>query len=269
MTNNQRDRLFTEHYAYAPVLDPLEEHYENWIYNFRSRLFPDHNCYRYKPLMTNDLSTGVRPDLLLIDKDYSEWVLVEVEKFSHSWSSHVSPQLEKLRSVKIGTNEVKKLFEEASELIYERLKTLMLSQTPRILVVCNDKPAWSENFLSNDAELMIVKPLRNEHLELVLYADRSFRRRKFDKLALLEPPLDSALVRWYRITTSHRFQISEGKYLVDFDNGTYSCRIRTMSGIWYFMPPPSMMITPSRGSHIAIVRFSSDCLTVEGKVEEL
>jgi len=268
MANNQQDRFFTEHSAFAPIPDPLEEHYENWIYKFRSRLFPDHHCYRYKPLLTTDLTSGVRPDLVLIDKDYSDWVLVEVEKFSHSWSSHVSPQLEKFRAAKIGIIEVNKLFNAADDLTYDRLKTLMISQTPRILVICNDKPTWSENFLSNDAELMIVKPLRNEYLELVLYADRLFQRRKFVKLSFLEPPLDGELIRWYRILSPHRLNISAGRYLVEFDNGTYSCDIQRMSGIWYLVPPSSMVIAPSQGSHISIVRFSSNSLTVDGKVEE-
>ena len=269
MASNQRDRFFTEHSAFAPIPDPLEEHYENWVFKFRNHLFPDHHCYRYKPLMTTDWTSGVKPDLVLIDKDYSEWVLVEVEKFSHSWSSHVSPQLEKFRSAKIGITEVQKLSNTAVELNYERLKTLMLTEDPRILVVCNGKPAWSDYFLSSDAELMIVRPLRNENLDLVLYADRVFQRRKYDKLSFLEPPLESELIRWYRITSPNRFEIGEGRYLVDFDNGTYSCDIKRMAGIWYFVPPPSMFVKPSRGSHISITRFSLNSMTVEGNVEEI
>lgn len=269
MSNRQRDRFFTSHSAYAPISDPLEEHYENWIYNFRERVFPDHHCYRFKPLITTDWTSGVRPDLVLIDKEYSEWVLVEVEKFSHSWSAHVSPQLEKFRSAKIGEAEVAWLARDAQNLDFERLRTLMINETPRILVVCNDKPSWSDFFLSTDAELIIVRPMRNENLDLVLYADRIFQRRKFERLSFLEPPSDSELVKWYRIESPNRLNVKEGSYLVDFENGTFTCVIRKMSGFWYFVPPSSIVLKPARGSHISILRFSENGITVEGKVEEL
>jgi hypothetical protein len=42
-----------------------------------------------------------------------------------------------------------------------------------------------------------------------------------------------------------------------------------MAGIWYFVPPPSMFVKPSRGSHISITRFSLNSMTVEGNVEEI
>lgn len=269
MASNQRDRFFTEHSAFAPVQDPLEEHYENWVYKFRSQLFPDHNCFRYKPLMATDWVSGVKPDLVLVDKDYSEWVLVEVEKFSHSWSSHVSPQLEKFRSAKIGDKEVEKLLQVAEYLNSERLHILMTTEAPRILVVCNGKPTWSDYFMSSNAELMIVRPLRNENLDLVLYADRVFQRLKFDKLSFLEPPADTALVKWYRISSPNRLEITQGRYLVEFDNGTYPCDVKRMSGIWYFVPPSSMVVSPMGAGHISITRSSSNTMTVDGKVEEI
>jgi len=269
MGSNQRDRFFTEDSAFGPVSDPLEEHYENWVFKFRHQLFPDHHCLRYKPLMTTDWSTGVKPDLVLIDKEYSEWALVEVEKFSHSWTAHVSPQLQKFQAAKIGQHEVEAVLRSSDDFDFDRLRYLMLSNSPRILVVCNEKPSWSDYFFSSNAELMIVRPLRNERLDLVLYADRTFQRRKFDKLSFLEPPLDGELVRWYRISSPNRFGIEVGRYLVDFENGTFTCEIRKMSETWYFVPPPSMFILPSKGSHISIIRFSNRTMTVDGKVEEL
>jgi len=269
MTINYRDRFFTKDSAFAPVSDPLEEHYENWVYKFRHQLFPDHHCFRYKPLMVTDWVTGVKPDLVLIDKQYSEWALVEVEKFSHSWTSHVSPQLQKFQSAKIGNREVEVLLGSAEDLDADRLRFLMTSEKPRILVVCNGVPSWSDYFFSSNAELMIVRPLRDERLDLVLYADHIFQRRKFDKLSFLEPPPVGDVVRWYRISSPHRFDISEGRYLVDFENGTYSCELRKMSGNWYFVPPPSMFILPSRDSHISIIRFTQKTMTVDGKVEEI
>ena len=267
--SNQRDRFFTEHSAFAPIQDPLEEHYENWVYKFRNQLFPDHNCFRYKPLMTTNWVTGVRPDLVLVDKDYSEWVLVEVEKFSHSWSSHVSPQLEKFRSAKIGEKEVETLLQVADELNSVRLHALMTTESPRILVVCNGKPNWSDYFMSSNAELMIVRPLRNENLDLVLYADRVFQRLKIDKLSFLEPPSDSELIKWYRIGSPNRLEIAQGRYLVEFENGTYPCDVKCVSSIWYLVPPSSMVITPRGAGHISITRSSSNSMTVDGKVEEI
>lgn len=267
--NRQRDRFFTANSAFAPISDPLEEHYENWIFNFRERMFPDHYCFRFKPLVMNDWVTGVRPDLILIDRQYSEWVLVEVEKASHPWSSHVFPQLEKFRSARIGDEEISRLLKDAPDLSPDRLRSLILNEPPRILVVCNDKPSWSDFFLSTDAELMIVRPMRNEYLDLVLYADRIFNRRKYERLSFLEPPSESELIKWYRVTSPNRLEIREGHYLVDFDNGTFSCDIRKMSGNWYFAPPSSIVLRPSRSKHLSILRFSDSEITIEGTAEEV
>ena len=266
MHSSHRDRIFTDTSAYAPVTDPLEEHYENWIYRFRHSLFPDHHCYKCKPLMNSDQSSGVRPDLILVDHLYSEWVLVEVEKFSHSWSGHVSPQLEKLRSVRIGEAQVSAILKEAPELDPARLRTLMSRNRPRILVICNGAPSWSDYFMSSDAELMVVRPLRNEHLDLVLYSERQFQRLKFDKLSYLEPPAEGAHIGWYRITAPNRLDIRIGNYLAEFENGVFPCRTRRLGEEWYLVAPSATRIAQTGERPLAIIRFGDTDIAIDGRV---
>ena len=268
MVNGHWDRVFDGDSSFAPVSDPLEEHYENWVFGFRKSLFPDHFCYRFKPLLVSDHSTGVRPDLVLIDHHYAEWVLVEVEKFSHSWSAHVSPQLEKFRSARIGDREVQVLQEVAENLDPARLRSLMLNVRPRILVVCNGVPTWSAYFLASDAELMVARPLRNERLELIMYVDRQFQRRHFDRMSHLEAPKDDALVKWYRISSPNRLAIQEGQYLMQLDNGVTPCRTKKLGDDWYLVLPSSVRIMETNGRPLSIMRFGITEIAVDGRMIE-
>lgn len=268
MTNGHWDRVFTGTSSFAPVSDPLEEHYENWVFKFRHSLFPDHFCYRFKPLLMSDMNTGVRPDLVLVDYEYAEWVLVEVEKFSHSWSAHVSPQLEKFRSARISEKEVQTLQGIASDLDPERLRSLMLNVRPRILVVCNGVPSWSAYFLASDAELMVARPLRNEQLDLLLYVDRQFHRRQIDRLSHLEIPSESSLIKWYRISSPNRLNIREANYLAQLDNGVTSCKIKNIGNEWYLVPPSALTLAAIAGRPLSITRFGISELSIDGRIIE-
>jgi hypothetical protein len=210
----------------------------------------------------------VRPDLVLIDREYFEWVLVEVEKFSHSWSSHVSPQLEKFRSARVGDREVASIAEIAPDLDLSRLRSLVLNATPRILVVCNGTPAWSDHFLTSDAELMVVRPMRNERLELVMYADRQFQRRHVDKVSYLEIPKDGALIRWYRIVTPNRMKLSECAYLAQFENGVSPCRTVRLGDVWYLAFPDGTRVLPVPGRQLSILRLGPAGIAIDGQIVE-
>lgn len=269
MDRTHRDRIFTPDSAFAPVADPLEEHYEAWVYRFRDSLFPDHFCHRFKALLVSDQSAGVRPDLVLIDRQYAEWVLVEVEKVSHSWTSHVSPQLEKFRSAQIGDREVRAITEIAPDLDRSRLRSLLLSAKPRILVVCNGKPVWSEQFLTLDAELMVVRPLRNERLDLIMYADRQFQRRHVDKLSFLEAPEDGAVFQWYRIVTPSRMELRVDDHLAQLENGVSPCRTRKLGDDWYIAFPSGTKITGMAGRPLSILRFGIGEMAIDGQLVEV
>ena len=268
VTNGHWDRIFTGTSSFAPVSNPLEEHYENWVFKFRHSLFPDHFCYKFKPLLMSDLSTGVRPELVLIDHEYAEWALVEVEKFSHSWSAHVSPQLEKFRSARIGEREVRTLQSMAPDLDPERLRSLMLNIRPRILVVCNGVPTWSAYFLASDAELMVARPLRNEQLDLLMYVDRQFHRRRIDRLSYLEIPSESSLIKWYRISSPNRLNIREANYLAQLENGVTGCKIKSLGNEWYLVFPSGLTLETSSGRPLSIIRFGSSDVAIDGRMIE-
>lgn len=115
---------------------------------------------------------------------------------------------------------------------------------------------------------MVVRPLRNERLELILYADRQFQRRHVDRISYLETPKDDALIQWYRIVSPNRMELCEGAYLAQFENGVSPCRTHKMGGEWYLSFPNGTRITPLTGHELSILRCSVAAMTIDGQIVE-
>jgi hypothetical protein len=87
-----------------------EETFEKMILKFKEDLFPDHHCFEFKHLLRVPRQTNVKADLILIDREYHEWVIVEVEVARHSWSGHVADQVERLELAEIPRSIVARLW---------------------------------------------------------------------------------------------------------------------------------------------------------------
>lgn len=59
-------------------------------------IFPEYIGHRFEPYFRTSAG-DVRPDLVLVRRDASGWALIEVEADTHPWSSHILPQVTKLR----------------------------------------------------------------------------------------------------------------------------------------------------------------------------
>lgn len=111
---------------------------------------------------------GVKADFVLVERDYSEWWVVEVEKENHSLENHILPQTRKLRDAAYGDAEAEQLCEKCSDLDITKVKAMLKDQQPGILVVVNKpKPDWIKPLSTVGAMLAIFEMFKadnNEHL---------------------------------------------------------------------------------------------------------
>ena len=57
----------------------------------------DSKVLNFKLAMISDTGGGVAADLILINGDYSDFIVIEVETLGHSLNKHVLPQIRKLK----------------------------------------------------------------------------------------------------------------------------------------------------------------------------
>jgi hypothetical protein len=143
-----------------------ESVYEAMIKAHAEQLWPRFHPVHFKASVYAGVA-GVRADLVLIERNYSEWWVVEVEMSHHSLSSHVLPQTRKLASASY-LNEAEKLCEGCSKLELSKVKKLLKENQPGVLVIVNKPcPEWVkplEKFGAMVAVFEVFKSDDDEHL---------------------------------------------------------------------------------------------------------
>ncbi len=242
-----------------------EETYEKMLLQFKEELFPDHFCFEFKHELRVPRQTNVKPDLILIDREYQEWVLVEVEVARHSWSGHVADQVERLELAEMPRVMISRMCAVQLDIDERRVSMLFQSQLQRVLVVCNDSPRWSEKFAETSAELLVVRPFRNERHALMLQSEREFRRRRRNIVTNLSTPTASQ-PGWYRIEAPHAIPIHLSEVSLIFDNEVVPGKIRRIGQDWFLVVSHGLSIVST--TQLAITGVRDSYLDLNGKVIE-
>lgn len=131
--------------------------YENKILNHRDQLFPDYYCVRFKKSVESIFGTGI-PDLVLIDKQYREWIVVEVELEHHSLYGDVLDQIMKFAHGDYTKEHARYLKEKNQFLDFEKLLQLITGTQPKIFVfVPVEKPEWSRQLLPFNTKISVIE----------------------------------------------------------------------------------------------------------------
>jgi len=260
---NNRVYSHTETFHEIGQSSLYEDTYEGIVVQFREQLFPDHWCFDFKDELRTPRDTNVKADLLLIDREYQEWVLVEVELARHSWSGHVKDQVERLELAEISYSSVERLCDRESELDRGRLKYLIRGQLQRILVVCNDSPRWRDQFSQISAELLVARPYRDISHQLLLQTERDFRRRSRGDVSALDQPSESQ-PGWYRIRQPNGVFLAEGNIRLVFDNESVDGKIRRIGSDWYLVVSQSVAIQVTGG--LAITKADNGTFEIRGRI---
>lgn len=138
-----------------------EGQYTRLLLQHADILFPGLKAIAFSPIVVFD-SVGKRPDMALIEPDYSRWWVVEVELSHHSVEGHVAPQVGVLARATYGADVAAWISERNPDLDPDALRQMMKGEQPAVLVIVNaSRPEWVSR-LRPDAEVMVIEPFRSE-----------------------------------------------------------------------------------------------------------
>jgi hypothetical protein len=144
-----------------------EADFERIVIREAPLLFPTFNVVPFKTTVYSE-EGAARADLALIDKDYREWWVVEIERGDHSLEGHVLPQVRILSRAVYAGEEAEFLSGNAPALEVTRLSDMMKGRQPRVFVLVNAMSwDWVQPLKQYDAIvgwIEIFRSNKNEHL---------------------------------------------------------------------------------------------------------
>lgn len=139
----------------------------SWMVRFKKTIYAAHS--------------NARPDLAIIDHEYREWFVVEVEMNRHSLVGHVLPQVRTLRDGLYGHEEADYLHERLPHLDPVRLSDLVRGTSPRIVVIADrDQQSWRETLSGADIEFLTLEIYRSEINNYIFSVDGGLPHRGSD-----------------------------------------------------------------------------------------
>jgi hypothetical protein len=143
----------------------FEADYEAKILAQKDTLFGGWYAADFKcPVLVRGSTHGHRkPDLALIHHDFREWWVIEVEIATHDLHGHVLEQVEAFTFGEYGADHASYLADRLPELDRGRLRTLVTSVQPGVLVIVNeDVEGWKEVLGARGGRLCVVQPHRDK-----------------------------------------------------------------------------------------------------------
>lgn len=145
-----------------------ETDYEAMLVSHAPALYPTFHLVPFKALVHSDDGDAI-PDLALIDKQYREWWVVEVELGDHPLRGHVEGQVVRLATADYGVREADYLADRNHSLDRRALREMMLGGVPRVLVLVNQpKPTWTPALTKWSAIIGVVEIFRSDRSQTIL-----------------------------------------------------------------------------------------------------
>lgn len=141
----------------------LERDYEAVVIDQSPKVFPGWRCVPFSETIEGEEGTRKKPDLALVDLDYRQWWVVEIELAHHNLYSHVIPQVDAFRTGTYGSVHANALHNKANDLDADRLQAMVRGEPPGVLVVV-DSPSteWRRPLAERRVALAVVEPFRSE-----------------------------------------------------------------------------------------------------------
>ena len=143
-----------------------ERDFESVVEAHARALFPGCHVVPFKIAVESEHGRKI-PDLALIDMDYREWSVVEIEMAHHSLRGHVLPQVEVFAHGAYGEEHVRYLTGRLGSPDPVVVADMIKGAQPRVVVVVNQEtPRWAEPIRRAGGELLVVevfRSVRNRH----------------------------------------------------------------------------------------------------------
>ena len=161
----------------------LEKDFENSILRYSKDLFPGYICVPFNKTVNSEYGAS-QADLALIDYQYRDWIVVEVELEHHSLSGHVEPQLRRLSSGKYDEQHALALCAANSSLEVSRVTSMVKSNYPGFLVLSTSyDPRWVTELSNMGVRLAAIKIFMSRTGQRVVAVEGELPRSQEEKIA--------------------------------------------------------------------------------------
>lgn len=145
-----------------------ETEYERIILQQASLLFPYHYAVPFKKTVVSK-DRAAKPDLVLIEKRFRGWWVVEVEMADHSLEGHVLPQATTLSKAHYGEAEADYICDKASYLDVRSVHDMVKGRPPNVLVIVNSaaRVDWIPSLDRYNIKLAFFEIFRSERSQYV------------------------------------------------------------------------------------------------------
>ncbi|HUV04638.1 MAG TPA: hypothetical protein VMX94_05975 [Armatimonadota bacterium] len=151
-----------EWYEEIALASLYESDLEQIVLAQAASLYPGYYTIPFKTLVCSD-DGSARPDFALIDNEYAEWWVVEVEMAQHNLAGHVLPQVRTLAQAVYGQEQAQYLCAKCPDLAAAAVLDMMKGRQPRVLVVINTpRPEWAKALEQYGAGLAVFEVFRSE-----------------------------------------------------------------------------------------------------------
>lgn len=114
-----------------------EKRLQNWLDKYKQILFADYYCFQSGYVFKNKKGQTSAADLILIARDFSEWILVEVE-LSNKGLTHTSKQIEVFIDVNLDLPAFSNHCQRKEPVFHKKYQKQLescIAKTPKVLVI--------------------------------------------------------------------------------------------------------------------------------------
>lgn len=237
-----------------------EVDFEEHLLSQAPHLYPSFHLFPFKVKVESEYGTA-RPDLVLIDKAYRNWWVVEVELGSHEFRQHVARQVAVLSTGRYTRDAAEYLARRHEFLNLKALNGMMAGAPPKVLVIVNQvKPEWVRELRRWDAGVAVVEMFRDTRNRTILRlsGDHPSSPDAFVTSCRIDPSLPKSL----RLDSPAALPVESGALVSLWYEGglTMWRRIDAGPSAW-LMPVKRSPLQRNHGA-FEIVRGSSESLVL-------
>ena len=168
------------------VADMAESEFEKIVLNSLASWLSEFFCFKFKYLIHSDDHGSAKPDLLLIDREYRQWHIVEIELVRHPLHSHVIPQVKVFKDSRYGPSFAKKIHSAMPSLDLSKLEAMLRGDPPEVIVIADAfVPEWKKCIERERSHYIFVETFKSVRDDFALVFNGDFPRFKQEEVSSL------------------------------------------------------------------------------------
>jgi hypothetical protein len=210
-----------------------EQDFQKIIVSQIASLLPGYHVLNFSKRVFYE-TEGAQADIAIIDKQYREWWVVEVEMANHSLHTHVLPQVRVLSLARYGDDVAEYLAGKYEQLDIRRLRDMMKGSQPRVLVVVNDLCyQWIDTLRNRNISMVSLRPYITDKNEFIYHITGDLPEQIGERF-VSECQVDSVVPCLLSVSSPANLNVELGEEIVIlFDGGiTKWNKVEIANRVW-------------------------------------